>query len=234
MAPELSNRHVVVTGGTGALGAAVAQLLLDGGATVHIPAHRAPDAAKFPLARHERVQITAQIDLSSEDAVRSFYQSLPPLWASIHTAGGFTASPITETTLADFRQMIETNAVTSFLCCREAIRKMRSDPGSGGRIVNVAAKAALFPSGGLSAYAASKAAVTNLTLSLAEELAVDRIWVNAVLPSVMDTPANRAAMPKTDFAKWPTVAEVAATIAFLASPQNAVTRGALVPVYGRS
>jgi NAD(P)-dependent dehydrogenase (short-subunit alcohol dehydrogenase family) len=232
---DYSNRQIVVTGGTGALGAAVAQLLIDAGATVHIPAHRAPDPAKFPLARHERVRITAQIDLAGEDAVRSFYQSLPSLWASIHTAGGFAASPITETSLADFRQMIDTNAVTSFLCCREAVRKMRSNPGGdGGRIVNVAAKAALSPAGGLSAYAASKAAVTNLTLSLSEELAADQIWVNAVLPSIMDTPANRAAMPKADFAKWPTVAEVAATIAFLASPQNAVTRAALVPVYGRS
>jgi NAD(P)-dependent dehydrogenase (short-subunit alcohol dehydrogenase family) len=233
---DYSNHHVVVTGGTGALGAAVVERLLEAGAAmVHIPAHRAPDPAKSPLARHDRVRITAQIDLASEGAVRPFYQSLPSLWASIHTAGGFAASPITETSLTDFRQMMETNAVTSFLCCREAVRKMRSNPGGGGgRIVNVAARAALSPAGGLSAYAASKAAVTNLTLSLSEELAADQIWVNAVLPSIMDTPANRAAMPKADFAKWPTVAEVAATIAFLASPQNAVTRGALVPVYGQS
>jgi NAD(P)-dependent dehydrogenase (short-subunit alcohol dehydrogenase family) len=233
---DYSNRHVVVTGGTGALGAAVAERLLEAGAAmVHIPAHRAPDPAKFALARHQRVHVAAPVDLVSEDAVRSFYQSLPSLWASIHTAGGFAASQIAETSLADFRQMIDINAVTSFLCCREAVRKMRSHPGGGGgRIVNVAAKAALFPTGGLSAYAASKAAVTNLTLSLSEELAAEGIWVNAVLPSIMDTPANRAAMPKADFAKWPTVAEVAATIVFLASPQNAVTRGALVPVYGQS
>jgi NAD(P)-dependent dehydrogenase (short-subunit alcohol dehydrogenase family) len=232
---DYSNRHVVVTGGTGALGAAVVERLLEAGAAmVHIPAHRAPEPAKFALARHECVRIAAPVDLASEDAVRSFYRSLPSLWASIHTAGGFAAAPITETSLSDFRQMIETNAVTGFLCCREAVRKMRSNPGGGGRIVNVAAKAALFPAGGLSAYAASKAAVTNLTLSLSEELAAERIWVNAVLPSIMDTPANRAAMAKADFAKWPTVAEVAATIVFLASPQNAVTRGALVPVYGQS
>jgi NAD(P)-dependent dehydrogenase (short-subunit alcohol dehydrogenase family) len=92
----------------------------------------------------------------------------------------------------------------------------------------------VIPTAGLSAYAASKAAVASLTLSLSEELAAERIWVNAVLPSIMDTPANRAAMPKADFAKWPTVGDVAATIAFLASPQNAVTRGALVPAYGQS
>ena len=143
--------------------------------------------------------------------------------------------PIAETSLADFRRMIETNAVTCFLCCREGVRRMRSTPGNpGGRIVNVAAKAALIPTGGLSAYSASKAAVANLTLGLAEELAAECIWVNAVLPSIMDTPANRLAMPDADFTKWPKVEDVAATIAFLASPQNTATRGALVPVYGQS
>jgi NAD(P)-dependent dehydrogenase (short-subunit alcohol dehydrogenase family) len=111
---------------------------------------------------------------------------------------------------------------------------MRATGGGGGRIVNVAARPAVAPVAGLAAYAASKAAVTNLTLTLSEELAAERIWVNAVLPSTMDTPANRAAMPKADHARWPKVAEVAATIVFLASPQNHVTRGALAPVYGQS
>jgi NAD(P)-dependent dehydrogenase (short-subunit alcohol dehydrogenase family) len=235
MEPDYSNRHVVVTGGTGALGAAVVELLVSAGATVHVPAHRAPDPAVFPLGRHERVKIVADIDLGDEEQVQSFYRSTPPLWASVHAAGGFTAAPITETSLAAFRQMIDTNAVTSFLCCREAVRSIRSAVGApGGRIVNVAARPALVPTAGLSAYAASKAAVASLTLSLSEELAAERIWVNAVIPSIMDTPVNRAAMPKAEFAKWPTVGEVAATIAFLASPRNAVTRGALVPAYGQS
>jgi NAD(P)-dependent dehydrogenase (short-subunit alcohol dehydrogenase family) len=232
---DYANRHVVVTGGTGALGAAVVELLINAGATVHIPAHAAPDPAKFPLARHERIHIVAPVDLANEEAVRSFYQALPGLWATVNVAGGFVAGPIAETSLADFRRMMDMNAVTSFLCCREAVRKIRSggDP-LGGRIVNVAAKAAAVPAAGVSAYAASKAAVANLTLSLAEELAKERIWVNAVLPSIMDTTANRQAMPKANFAKWPQVGQVAATIVFLASPQNAVARGALVPVYGES
>jgi NAD(P)-dependent dehydrogenase (short-subunit alcohol dehydrogenase family) len=230
-----SDRHVVVSGGTGTLGAAVVDLLTAAGATVHIPAHRAPDPAKFPLVRHDRVQVVAGVDLGDEEHVRSFYQSRPPLWASIHAAGGFTAAPVAETSLAAFRQMIDSNAVTCFLCCREAVRSMRRAAGApGGRIVNVAAKPALIPTAGLTAYAASKAAVANLTLTLSEELAAERIWVNAVLPSIMGTPANRAAMPSADVARWPQVGEVAATIAFLASPQNAVTRGALVPVYGQS
>jgi NAD(P)-dependent dehydrogenase (short-subunit alcohol dehydrogenase family) len=86
----------------------------------------------------------------------------------------------------------------------------------------------------MAAYAASKAAVAALTVALAEEVAKDGILVNAVAPSIMDTRTNRAAMPKADYAVWPKVEEVAATIAFLASPNNAVTRGAIVPVYGKS
>jgi NAD(P)-dependent dehydrogenase (short-subunit alcohol dehydrogenase family) len=84
------------------------------------------------------------------------------------------------------------------------------------------------------AYAASKAAVAALTVALAEEVAKDGVLINAVAPSIMDTPANRAAMPKADFAAWPKVEEVAATILFLASPENKVTRGSIVPVYGKS
>ena len=231
---DFIDRHVVVTGGTGALGAAVVELLIEAGAIVSIPAHRTPDPAKFPLARHERVRIVAPVDLADEAAVAKFYQGLPALWGSVHVAGGFAAGAIADTSLADFRQMIEVNAVTCFLCCREAVRKIRGGKSAGGRIVNVAAKPALIPTAGLCAYAASKAAVANLTLSLSEELAAERIWVNAVVPSIMDTPANRADMSKGDFSRWPKVSDVAATIAFLTSPANLATRGALVPVYGQS
>jgi NAD(P)-dependent dehydrogenase (short-subunit alcohol dehydrogenase family) len=180
------------------------------------------------------VRVVAPVDLGDEANVRKFYDSLPALWGSVHAAGGFTAAPIADTSLDDFNEMFKTNVVTCFLCCREAVRRIRATGKDGGRIVNVAAKPALVPTPGMAAYSASKAAVANLTLSLSEELAAERIWVNAVIPSLMDTPANRAAMPKADSSKWPKIEQVAATIAFLASPQNAVTRGALVPVYGQS
>ncbi|MGB6964843.1 MAG: SDR family oxidoreductase, partial [Xanthobacteraceae bacterium] len=106
----------------------------------------------------------------------------------------------------------------------------------GGRIVNVSARAGLdWRSGaGMTAYTVSKAGVAAFTAALAEEVAKDGILVNAVAPSIMDTQANRNAMPKADYALWPKVEEVAATIVFLASPDNRVTRGGTVPVYGKS
>src|SRR5688572_28210791 len=96
---DYSNRHVVVTGGTGALGGAVVELLIDAGATVHIPAHRAPEASRFPLAKHERVRVVTPVDLVDENAVRSFYESIPALWASVHAAGGFAGGAIADASL---------------------------------------------------------------------------------------------------------------------------------------
>jgi NAD(P)-dependent dehydrogenase (short-subunit alcohol dehydrogenase family) len=210
----MQGRHVVVTGGKGALGGAVVALLESRGAVVHVPD-------------------IATVDLSNEAAATAYYAALPPLWASIQLAGGFAMAPITETSLADFEQQWRINAVTCFLACREAVRSIRRS-GDGGRIVNVATRAVLVPGPATTAYAAAKAGVAAITQALAAELVADRILVNAVLPSIMDTPANRAAMPAADHAAWPKPAEVADAIGFLASPQNALTSGALVPVYGRA
>lgn len=230
---DFADQHVVVTGGTGALGCAVVERLIECRAVCHVPCRQEIDLERFRFRDHPRVKITMGVELSDEKAVGAMYASVGGLWASVHIAGGHVMAPIVETSLADFRRMMDTNAVTCFLCCREAVRQLRAS-GKGGRIVNVAAKPALRPAAGRIAYAASKAAVVAITLGLAEEVAADGIWVNAVVPSIMDTPANRQGSPGADYAKWPKVEEVAATMAFLASPQNAVSRGALVPVYGRS
>jgi NAD(P)-dependent dehydrogenase (short-subunit alcohol dehydrogenase family) len=225
-------RIVVVTGGTGSLGAAVVQLIASQGGRCIVPSHR--DSKPPKVSGPGTVEVIPGIDLADETSVERFYAGLPGCWASIHTAGAFAMSPIAQTSKQDFMKMMDTNAVTAFLCCREAVKKMRTREG-GGRIVNVSSKVAMQPSGGMVAYSVSKAAVVSLTESLSEELAGESIWVNAVLPSVMDTPANRASFPpSTDYSKWPKVEEVAATVAFLASPENRVTRGALVPVYGKS
>jgi NAD(P)-dependent dehydrogenase (short-subunit alcohol dehydrogenase family) len=233
---DFRDRHIVVTGGAGALGTAVVTALIEGGAVCHVPCLDAAEAQRFRLREHKQVVLTITGSLADERPIRLLYQGIAPLWASIHLAGGFAAARLAETGVATLQQQIEMNVVSCLLCCRAAVNAMTANAAGGGRIVNVAARAALeWRSGaGMAAYTASKAAVAALTVALAEEVAKDGILVNAVAPSIMDTPANRAAMPKADYGLWPKVEEVAATILFLASPENRVTRGAVVPVYGRS
>jgi NAD(P)-dependent dehydrogenase (short-subunit alcohol dehydrogenase family) len=233
---DFSGKHVVVTGGTGALGIAVVGALIEAGATCHIPWHLKEEAERFPHRAHRQIVLAGgSTDLTDEATVGRLFDGVPRLWGSIHLAGGFAAAAVAKTGKADLTRQLEMNLVTSFLCCRAAVNAILRT-GDGGRIVNVAARAALeWRSGaGMAAYTASKAGVAALTAALAEEVAKDGILVNAVAPSIMDTPANRAAMPKSDYAAWPKVEEVANTILFLASPDNRVTRGAVVPVYGKA
>src|SRR6478609_1622009 len=231
---DYRDRHVVVTGGTGALGTAVVGALIAAGAVCHVPYVNRAEADRFALRDHPKVTLVADIDLTQEADVAELYRGVPSLWASIHLAGGFAMAPVAKTTKSDLMKQVEMNFVTTFLCCRAAVNAMRPT-GAGGRIVNVATRPALEwrAGAGMVAYTASKAAVVALTVALAEEVVKADILVNAIAPSTMDTAANRKAMPKADFSAWTKVDDVAATILFLASPGNRVTRGGIVPVYGR-
>jgi NAD(P)-dependent dehydrogenase (short-subunit alcohol dehydrogenase family) len=232
---DFKDRHIVVTGGTGALGTAVVGALVKAGAFCHVPYHINEEAERFPYRANPRVKLIGDANIASDMVVRRVYESVPKLWASIHLAGGFAMGPIAESDEAELMGMLRTNLVTCILCCAAAVRAIRK-AGGGGRIVNIAARNALEPRLGANAvaYTASKAGVAALTQALAEEVAAEGILVNAIAPSIMDTPANRAAMPKANHAAWPTVEDVAGTILYLASPEDRVTRGAVVPVYGRS
>ena len=229
---DFAGKHVVVTGGTGALGSAVVGSLLKAGATCAVPYVHEAEAQRFPHRDNAKVKLIAVGDLADEATVAKVYDGLKP-WASIHIAGGFAPGKVAETNKEALMAQIDINLISCFLCCRAAVNAMA---GRGGRIVNVAARPALEWRSGASmtAYTVAKSGVAALTSALAEEVAKDGILVNAVAPSIMDTPANRKAMPKADFDAWPKVEEVAATIVFLASPDNRVTRGAIVPVYGKS
>jgi NAD(P)-dependent dehydrogenase (short-subunit alcohol dehydrogenase family) len=233
---DYRDRHMVVTGGTGALGGAVVRGLAAAGAVCHVPYRGRSDADRFARLRdYAGVHLVPGVELTDEAGVAAFYDAVPKPWASIHLAGGFAMGPLGATTRADLMKQVDINFVTAFLCSRAAVNTMQR-AGEGGRIVNVATRPALEwrAGAGMVAYAASKAAVAALTVALAEEVVGAGILVNAVAPSTMDTPANRRAMPKADHSAWAKVDEVAATILFLASPENRVTRGAVVPVYGRS
>ena len=226
-----ANKQIVVTGGTGALGTAVVGGLLAAGASCTVPYLHDAEAQRFPHKDNAKVKLIAVSDLSDEAAVAKVYAGLD-LWASIHIAGGFAPGKVADTGKAALMAQIDSNLVSCFLCCRAAMAAMKN----GGRIVNIAARPALEPrsGAGMTAYTISKSGVATLTIALAEEVAKDGILVNAGAPSIMDTAANRKAMPQADFDAWPKVEEVAATILFLASPDNRVTRGAVVPVYGKS
>ena len=220
----------MVTGASGGLGVSVVRHLLDRGAILHTPM---VEAKAPPHLTQDGVHATASVDLGDEAQVAAWFASLPSIWASIHLVGGFVMKSIADTKLADLDQMLSLNTRTTFLACREAVVAMRRG-GHGGRIVNVIARPALVPAAGFVAYAASKAAVASMTQTLAAELVAENIFVNAIAPSIIDTPANRAAMPKADFDTWPKALEIARAMADLASPDNQVTSGALVPVYGRA
>jgi len=225
MPGELAGRHVVITGGDGALGQSVVATFLAAGAECHLPVF-----GDAPTHAVTGTHVTGKIDLTNQDTVVDYYAGLPPLFASVHLAGGFKAKPIAETSRADLEQQLALNLLTAFLCCREAVKAMRQS--GGGRIVNVAARVVEQPAPELVAYTIAKAGVAALTRALAVEVRGEGILVNAVLPSIIDTPANRAAMPNAKVERWPKPEQLARAILWLASPGNQLTWGALVPVYG--
>jgi NAD(P)-dependent dehydrogenase (short-subunit alcohol dehydrogenase family) len=231
---DFNNRKVVVTGGSGALGTAVVGALLAQGATVHVPWISQAEVDRFPYRDHRQVTLV-ETQLVDEVAVSRLYGNAGGLWASIHIAGGFAMAPIAATDRAAFMAQLEVNLISCVLASRAAVIAMRQT-GQGGRIVNVTARPGIEPrhAAGMTAYATSKAAVAAFTEALAAEVVGDDILVNAVAPGTLDTPANRAAMPKADPKKWASPDAVAATILYLASPDNRVTSGGIVPVYGQS
>jgi NAD(P)-dependent dehydrogenase (short-subunit alcohol dehydrogenase family) len=230
----LQDRHVVVTGGTGALGAAVVKGFLQAGAACHIPAiesvapsGRLPDSGK--------ITISTSIDLADEASVGRFYGKLPPLHAVVNIAGGFAYAPIADSSAQVLHQQVSMNLVSCVLSCRAAIANFRK-AGRGGHIVNIAARPALNPRQGanMTAYTAAKAAVAAFTVALAEEVKNENISVIALCPSTIDTPANRADMPKADHGTWVKPEAIAELILAHCSLSETINSGALIPVYGKA
>jgi 3-oxoacyl-[acyl-carrier protein] reductase len=225
----MDGKVVVVTGALGALGKVVAEVALARGARVAGVDH----AASQVPATETRLELGG-IDLSDAaqakkaiDAVASHFGKIDVL---INIAGGFAFEAVAEGDPKTWQRMYALNVLTALNTSRSALPYLAASPA--GRVVNIGAMGALQAGAGMGAYAASKAGVHRLTEALAAEWK-GRITVNAVLPSTIDTSANRASMPNADFAKWVTPHELANVILFLASDAASAVTGALIPVSGR-
>jgi len=229
----LKDRHIVVTGGTGALGAAVVRGFLAVGAVCHVPAIESSPPKRF--TEGEKVTVAPDINLADEESVAGFYGKLPALHAVVNIAGGFAYAPIADSPIQTLQQQLSMNLVSCVLSCRQAVANFRK-AGTGGHIINVSARPALNPRQGanMTAYTASKAAVAAFTVALAEELKNENISVVALCPSTIDTPTNRADLPKADHAAWVKPEAIAELIVAQCSLAHPVNSGALVPVYGRA
>ena len=225
----MNGKVVVITGALGALGKVVTEEALARGARVaavdHAPSQipPAPDRIEFGgVDLSDAAQAKKAIDTAAAHFGR--------LDALINIAGAFAFETVADGDPKTWQRMYAINLLTALNASRSALPHLAASPSA--RIVNVGAMAALQAGAGMGAYAASKAGVHRLTEALAAEWK-GRITVNAVLPSVIDTAANRASMPKADFSKWVTPQELAEVILFLVSDAASAVTGALLPVSGR-
>lgn len=228
-------RSAIVTGGTGGLGSAVVGRLLDDGWRVVVPwivedeLERVPDRDGLVLV---------QADLFDPDAVASVValgadSGKAPLRGVVNLVGGFAmGGRVHETPIDEFEEQFRRNLRPTYLVTAAAVPHLLSS--GGGAIVCVGTRAALQPFPGAAGYISSKAAVIAFAQAVASEYKNDGIRCNAILPSVIDTPGNRASMPKADFEKWVKPAQIAGVIANLLNDDTSPTSGAAIPVYGRA
>jgi NAD(P)-dependent dehydrogenase (short-subunit alcohol dehydrogenase family) len=227
----MTDPTVLVTGGTGGLGAAVTQAFLDGGWRVVVPWIAERELER--VQEHDRLELV-RADLFDPDAVAAAVQAAgPSLRAAVNLVGGFAIHDrVHETPIETFEEQLRLNLRPTYLVCAAALPVLLA--AGGGAIVCVSSRAARQPFPGAAGYVVSKAAVLALVDALDAEYRKDRIRVNAVLPSVIDTPFNRSSMPDADFDTWVAPEEIARVIRFLCSDDASVTSGAHLPVYGRA
>jgi len=231
----MSQRTFAITGAFGTLGAAVAKAAAATGARLALIDYAPSAPAGLVESLGPGHIALAGVDLADAAAAKSAIdqaaEALGGLDVLINVAGGFRWETLEDSTADSWQGLFRINVMTTSNTCRAATPHLKRS--ASGRIVNVGAGGAVKAAMGMGPYAASKAGVHRLTESLAEELKADGVTVNAVLPSIIDTPVNRADMPNSDFSAWVAPADLAAVIIFLASEEARAVTGALVPVSGK-
>ena len=223
---------VLVAGGTGALGGAVLRDLVDAGYDVSSTWLVDSERERIEADLGDRVNLI-QADLFDDHAATAAVEAVPDLEAVVNLVGGFASGPkVHETSSEDFMRVVQLNIEPAFRLARAAMPRLVER--GGGAFVGVSARTALRPFAGAAGYAAGKAALLTFVQALDSEYKGDGVRCNAVLPSVIDTPANRAATPDADFSKWVPPGQIARVIRFLVSDDAAPISGAGIPVYGRA
>ncbi|MDZ4717113.1 MAG: SDR family NAD(P)-dependent oxidoreductase [Roseiflexaceae bacterium] len=235
-------KAVIVTGGTGGLGSAVVADFLREGASVFVPYQHDDQIerlhAQLGLEPGAGATLSGSFvnltDVAAvEQAYTAFAERLGGIDILVNCAGGFAGgTPVHKTSWDVWQQQLDMNLKTVVVSCQAAIPHMITR--GSGAIVNVSSRTATQAGAHLSAYAAAKRAILQLTEALAAELREQNITANAILPSVIDTPTNRAGMPDADHSRWVTPGEIADVILFLCSPSARIISGAAIPVYGKA
>ena len=233
------NRNVLITGGTGILGSAVTKAYLTQGATVAVTYLFEEEVDRFkqdnPELSEDVTFLFADVTVEAEvqKTVAEFISKFGSLDVLVNIVGGFIGGiPAADLEEDRWDFMMNLNLKSVFLCCKTAIPHMTAR--GYGKIINVSARAGLKGEAGLSAYCVSKGGVRTLTESLAAEVMDSGVNVNAIMPSIMDTPTNRESMPDEDHDRWVAPADVAKVICFLTSDDASIINGAAIPVYGRA
>jgi NAD(P)-dependent dehydrogenase (short-subunit alcohol dehydrogenase family) len=231
------DRVVLITGATGEFGPYVARAFAATGARLSLTARKLPEAEDLAatLGLDPDRLLPHAVDLTVADSVAGWVDAVRARWARadvlVNLAGGYRpGKPLHELAEADLDFMLNINFRSTFLACRAVLPLMLAQ--QSGKVVNVGAKAGLQAGRKSTAYAVAKAGVLRLTEALSAEVREQGINVNAVIPSTIDTPANRAAQPNADYSKWARPEDLAAVIVFLASDAAAAMHGAAVAVYG--
>ncbi|HEU4346618.1 MAG TPA: SDR family NAD(P)-dependent oxidoreductase [Actinoplanes sp.] len=229
MGRDLTGRTIVVMGGSGNLGRAVVERLRSDGATVVAADAHHPEPAARP-AGVEHVEVDALDEASVAGALAAIS---PAPWAVVNLIGGYTPpQPVSELDVAVLRRQLELNLVTAAILTKHALPLLAAR--GGGRIVHTSSRVAVQPGPNGFSYSVSKLAVLRLVEAAAAEGRDAGVTVNCIMPSIIDTPPNRAAMPDSDHDRWPKPAELAAVLSFLVSDDAGLVSGAAIPVYGRA